>query len=269
MPSTPILIETPADTRAARRHSPARRTFAAALLVFAILIAAAASPPHRTPGADMHNLQLNEPMLEGWLEKSFAPSDAQFVPVDRHTDLLFEYLEQSRGSTGLFIAPGADPWRGARPTEWKAHAAAPGGIDLLRTDYAVPGATIRLLEGRNFLLLRATPTGPAASDMAHPKAFIESLLRTVVRSETGDHHWQFQLPDDLAGSARPRLISSMHAPPLKELASRHQRADILLYNGAVYFVFYKRIEQLEGFLPDDAWFSAPARAALAANHHTP
>ena len=50
--------------------------------------------------------------------------------------------------------------------------------------------------------------------------------------------------------------------------SRHQRMDILLCNGAIYLVFYKRIEQLEGLLPDDRWFSAPARAALAADRRT-
>jgi len=245
---------------------------AAGLLLFSIVTTVQASPPHRTPGADMHNLELNEPLLAGWLEKSWAVADAQFVPVDRHANLLFEYLEQSKGSTGVFLAPAADPWRGTKPTVWKAHAAEPGGIDLLRTEYAVAGANIVLLEGRNFLLVRATPIEPAlagATRLEHPKHFIERLLGNIVKTDTGDHHWRFQLPDDLVDSAQPRLISSEHAPPLKELESRHQRMDILLCDGAVYLVFYKRIEQLEGFLPDDRWFSAPARAALAADRRTP
>jgi hypothetical protein len=44
--------------------------------------------------------------------------------------------------------------------------------------------------------------------------------------------------------------------------SRHDRADILILEGEVHFLFYKKIEQLLEFLPGDEWFSPKARTDI-------
>lgn len=232
-------------------------------LFLLILFAVDANARCLTLGVDMQDLNLNEPILERWLKKTLAVADSQFVPTKDHAALLFEYLEQSKGTTSVFINASADPWRGAKAGEWRAHAAETGGIDLLRNEYSMAGTKLLLLEGFNFLLIRATPTESIPAH--HQRGAVGALIRSIVKTDSVDHHWQFQLPDDLGASQQPCLVSNVAAPPLRELNSRHDRADVLLWSGAVYFIFYKRIEQLEGFLPDDAWFSAPTRAALLAD----
>lgn len=234
-------------------------------LFLLILFAVDANARCLTSGVDMQDLNLNEPILERWLKKSLAVADSQFVPTQDHAALLFEYLEQSRGTTSVFINAPADPWRGAKAGEWRAHAAETGGIDLLKNEYSMAGTKLLLLEGFNFMLIRATPAQSVQAGANNQRDAVGALIRSIVKTDSADHHWQFQLPDDLGASQRPCLISNVAAPPLRDLNSRHERADILLWNGAVYFIFYKRIEQLEGFLPDDAWFSAPTRAALLAD----
>ena len=74
---------------------------------------------------------------------------------------------------------------------------------------------------------------------------------------------------DLDDSWNHRLISNRGAPPLEELATRHERADVLLLDGRVHFVFYKKIAQLVHFRPGDQWFDDDARRAIHAQHGKP
>jgi len=234
-------------------------------LVFLILLAVCEHGQCQQVGVKMQKLNLNEPFLENWLEQSLSLPESQFVPAQRHAALLFEYLEQSRGTTGVFLEKRADPWRGANAGEWKAHAANPGGIDLLRNEYTADGVKVLLLEGRNLMLIRAIPLGPSLAETKNKRELLNDMIKKIVKTNSLEHHWQFRLPNDLDTSWEQRLISNERAPQLRDLASRHERADILLWDGAVHFIFYKRIEQLESFLPSDTWFSAQTRATLNAD----
>jgi hypothetical protein len=92
--------------------------------------------------------------------------------------------------------------------------------------------------------------------------YVAGLIQTVIKADTPDHRWEFKLPADLDQSWNQRLISNSGARPIGDLQSRHDRADIYLLNESVYFIFYKKIDQLEDFPPDDEWFSPEARASL-------
>jgi hypothetical protein len=210
----------------------------------------------------VQNLNLNEPILERWIVKSLSIPDNQFVPIDAIADTLTEYQEQSRGNLSLFLKEEIDPYRGGKSGKWYAHVAEPGGIDLLRSDYQVAGLQLSIREGQNFVVLKAVSNTENLSAVNNKGDYITRLIERIVKTETVGHKWKFEIPNDINSSWQQRLITNKGASSIKELESRHDRADILLWNDALYFIFYKKIDQLEDFLPDDKWFNAEARAAI-------
>lgn len=211
----------------------------------------------------MQNLNLNEPILEQWLVRSQSVPDNFFAPAD--AVLLFEPLQQSKGTMGVFLKEEVDPYRGVEGVRWMAYAADPGGIDLLRSsEYVAAGLRFVITESRNFVIVKVTASDANATRPRNRQAYLTNLIQTVVNTETTSHRWQFALPTNLDTVWEGRLISNQGAPPISELQSRHDRADILILNDTVHFLFYKKVDQLEDFPPEDAWFGTQARAALRA-----
>jgi hypothetical protein len=210
----------------------------------------------------MQNLNLNEPVLEKWLTYCWSVPEEMFVPVEAHPKLLFRPLQESNGALGVFLKEEVDPFRGVEGVRWKAHAAEPSGIDLLKSVYQAAGLQVEITASRNFVIVKLAKLNETLAKSKNKRDYVESLVRVAMKTDSLDHHWKFQLPADLETSGDPQLISNAGAPTIKELASRHDRADILLLSGSVYFIFYKKVDQLVDFLPDAEWFSPEARAAI-------
>lgn len=218
----------------------------------------------------MQNLNLNEPLLERWLNGALLVPGSAFVPADAFPDLLFRPLLESKGVLGFFLKKEVDPYRDAQGVHWKAHAADPGGLDLLKSgEYEAAGLRLTITESRNVVIVEAARAGETLATAKSKRAYVDGLVQAVVQTDSEDQHWEFQLPGEIETAWEGRLISNKGASPLKDLESRHDRADILLLNGSVYFVFYKKIAQLENFLPDDQWFSPETRAAIAKKQGRP
>ena len=208
----------------------------------------------------MQVISLNDPVLDRWLNESICVPDESFVPLNGKDKLFFRPLQESKGSLGVFLKEEVDPFRGLTGTKWLVHAADPGGIDLLRSKYEAAKLHLAVTESINFVVVKAMPIGRSLSVVKDRQAILQGLIQSVVKTDTIDRQWKFSLPTDFTRD--PMLISSSGAPPLRDLQSRNDRADILLWHDAVYFVFYKKVEQLEGFPPEDRWFSPEARAAI-------
>jgi len=212
----------------------------------------------------LQNLNFNEPILERWVRGAFSVPDNLFVPVDTAPDLLFRPLEESKATIAFFLKEEVDPYRGVKDVRWTAHAAQQGGMDLLKSNYRAAGLRLAITEGCNVLFINISKVNESLGQSRSKRDYVDDLIKVAMKTETRDHHWEFQLPPDLDQSWNQRLISNRGASPIRDLQSRHDRADILLWNDSVYFIFYKKIDQLEDFLPDDQWFSPQARAALKA-----
>ncbi len=217
----------------------------------------------------MQNLSLNEPVLERWLTSSLFVPDNLFLPVDAYANLLFRPLQESRGTLGVFLKKEVDPYRGVQDVRWKAYAADPGGIDLLKSEYEAAALRLVITESVNFVIVKVSPLNENLTKSKGKQAYLADLIQTVVKTEAADHHWRFSLPEDLNASWDQRLISNVGAVPIRDVESRHDRADILIWNDSVYFMFYKKVDQLEGFLPGDKWFSSEARAAMRTSLNQP
>jgi hypothetical protein len=204
-----------------------------------------------------------EPALDRWLRGAVLAPEARPVPIDRKDPLLAPQFRQSRARMGLYLQPGADPYR-QTAVRWSAFAAPPGGIDFLRCvwmSHGMTGLPMELTEGINFVVLRVAP--PPEAPVPPATAWVRTLLAAVVAAETADHRWRFDLPADLALDGPPRLFTSLGAPAVRDIVLGDDRADLLVGGGETLFFFYKKIEQYVSFWPDDAWLSPAARAALA------
>ena len=234
----------------------------ALLLVFAFAVESDLTPS-KQKGELVQNLNLGEPLLERWLAGSLQLPDEAFVPVGDLADFLFRPLQESKGSLSVFLQPDVDPHRQPQGVRWQVHAADRGGIDLLRTDYDAHGVQLSLRENVNFVVLRASRLERSLSQ-ANTRDYVSGLIQAVVKTAGSNHHWVFELPQDLDARWEGRLISSENAVPLKDLGSRYDRADVLIWQGTVHFIFYKKADQREDFLPDDSWFTSQARAQIRA-----
>jgi hypothetical protein len=210
----------------------------------------------------MQPLSLNEPLLAQWLAYSFSMAEGSFLPIDRHADLFYRQLQESQGTASLFIKVDYDSHRGNQRVVWQAHAAAPGGIDLIRGEYDVGDLRLVVIESNNLLIVKTSPISAELSRRAGSRTYLENLIARLVEAETADHRWEFQIPTDFGASQAPVLVTNRGGSRVADLESRHDRADILVWNDSVYFIFYKKIPQLEFFQPGDKWFSPQARAAL-------
>jgi hypothetical protein len=213
----------------------------------------------------MSSLEVTDPLLKEWLTRLFSVPEDRFLGPETYGDLLTLPFHQSRAGIGSFLRPSVDPYRGAQGVQWKAHAGNPGGIDLLRCEYDADGLRLTLTESNNFLLVRAMKQGEEFSTARDRRQYLQEIVREAVNCDAFDHRWSFKIPGDVGAERATQLIPNAGSPPLvSAIQTRHDRADILIHEGKVYLVFYKKIAQLEDFLPPDQWFSAEARAAIRA-----
>lgn len=204
-----------------------------------------------------------EQRRQRWLIYALGALPETFVNVDDLGTLLVEPMYESSATAGLFLTEAADPHRGGKTVKWQAHAAEAGGIDLLRAGFAARGLEVQCWEGSNFLLMRVGRPEAPYRDAPEKHTWLERSIPVVVKLESALHRWQFAVPADAELLQHPRLANT-GAPPVAEIASRHDRVDVLILNGEVHFMFYKKIDQMMGFRPDDGWFSGAARVAIQA-----
>lgn len=204
----------------------------------------------------MPNPIVQDPMLEQWLRGALLLPDAPFTPIDPASSPLFARpLLESKGAVSVLLEERVDPHRGIPGVRWGAASAA--GMDLLRAHYQAAGLHLTLTESINFVFLRAGAAPPSGR-----RAYLEGLIRTVVKTNTVGHNWEFALPPEVENRWDSLLLSNRNAPPLGDLQSRHDRADLLLWEETAFFLFYKKVDQKEGFQRLDQWFSAEARNTL-------
>lgn len=208
------------------------------------------------------DLKLGEPRLESWLRMSLDIPADRFVSTAGLEELLVAPFRQSRAGMGFYLKKEVDPYRQPDPVSWTARAADPGGMDLLRCRYAAAGLRFELREGPSFLVVQAARISQDLAEAEDRRAYLRDLIATAMATDSGDHHWEFELPEDLDQDGSGRLITSLGAPDIRWLQAGEDRADVLVWSGEIYFLFYKKIRQYVNFRPDDEFFSPEARAAL-------
>jgi hypothetical protein len=203
----------------------------------------------------------DQPVFRRAVHAMLMPSTA-FAPVQPFSKELAEVWQASKGALSFFLMTEVDPYRGVDGVHWRARPAEHGGSDLLRSEYTSRGLRFTLTESINFVTLHVEGR-QSFKDVSDKNTFLAGLIVSVVRLSTQDHQWHFELPRDLDSTWNKRVIPNRGAPPLRDIQTRDDRADIVILNDSVYFVFYPKIAQLDGWPAEDRWFGPQAREALS------
>lgn len=208
----------------------------------------------------MTEVRLDEPLGDRWLRAALSIGEEGWVPAEPVADLLVPQMQASRGALGSFLVASVNPFQGGQEPRWRVHAASADGVDMLRCDYVAGDRSFTLYEGINFVIVRVGPVRALSEGL--DREDVTALIDAVVKRDSSDHSWSFDVPSDLG--TEPVHLSTRGAPPIARIQTRNDRADVVIAAGHAYFVFYKKVAQLEDFRPDDSWLSAPARRAVQA-----
>jgi hypothetical protein len=202
---------------------------------------------------------VDEPTVKAWVGPALAQPAAAFKPIEQadREKLLSAPLEESSGAASFFLNPDVDPYRGAKGGVWTVRRAP----DLIRCQYRAGELACVLTEGANFLCLEVTPKD--ALTPASLRKLVKRVAQLEVKSDGigQDRSWKVEVPDGVDLSKGAHRFGNPGAPPVLLVASRDDRIDVLVADGRVFVVFYKKIEQLVGFGPDD-WLDPAARKKL-------
>lgn len=157
-----------------------------------------------------------------------------FVEVAGVEGLPATALADSRLWCAEFFRPQADPYRKELRARHAFHAARGATFDFFRHEYEVGGMPVRVLESRNFTLIRV----PGA-DVSRVPGIAGSLLKL-----TGEFLFS---PKTDAFSTGP-FVHPM------SMGSWTQRVDGGVRGGELYVLCYKRIPQRLGFGSATGWF---------------
>lgn len=141
-----------------------------------------------------------------------------------------------------FYRPEAGPWNAKLRARRSYHVARPDTLDLLRHDYTVAGIDLEIVESRMFSLARVL-TSMRAGDAPQ---FAASILAPA---------WKFP-PVSEGGIASTN--PSAHPMMMK---SWTLRADAGIRRGVLWFLGFKRVEQILGYASPTTWFEEPYRKA--------
>ena len=186
----------------------------------------------------------------------------KYTPVRDFGELPPEALASSCFWCSSLFPSCADPHEPALSARVSVHVATAETLDLIKYDYLVNGISATLIEGRNFALLRvaresvdilALPPGERSAE-------IRRIAAAIFSGEGRPPVGTFALPKTIKEGSR--FSTAPSANPLF-LATWSDRIDGGIHRGGLYFLCYKRVPQLVGFLNAHAWFDE----AFRAQHH--
>lgn len=173
-------------------------------------------------------------LIADWWQAVEEARAEDFVEVAGVGKLPGAALADSRLWCAEFFRPEAIPYRKELRARHAFHVAREATFDFLRHEYEVGGMPVRVLESRNFTLLRI----PRA-DVSRVPEIAGSLLKL-----TGEFLFS------------PKTDSFSTGPfvhPMS-MSSWDQRVDGGVRGGELYFLCYKRVPQRMGFPSATGWF---------------
>lgn len=158
------------------------------------------------------------------------------------------------------LAAEASPYVKGRKVRTLAHAGHEGtdtmkvSIDLIRHQYEIDDLPVEVVEGRNFTLIRLAAGKVLQGTAAARAAEIHRLARKLLIQP-----WTFKLPaaidEGVRFSSNPEVIP--HCLP-----SWTERGDGGVRGGRLWFLCFRVIPDIAGFLSDLQWFPDDFREKL-------
>lgn len=193
-----------------------------------------------------------------WLDVAFRASRLGYTYVARANDLPAQARADSMFWANEVLLPEANPYTEARRARHGFHVATADTPDLLRHEYTAVGLAIILVEGRNFGLLKVERRCLDVLSLprkARARA-IDDVAARILRPDAGRPPI---FPFDAPVEEGSRTSTSPEIDPLL-MASSREREEAGICCGCVYFLYYKRVSQLAGFLSPTQWFEDEFRS---------
>jgi hypothetical protein len=191
-------------------------------------------------------------ILEHWLQQIERIPLDQFIPIADFAAFNSRARTESIYWCDVFLRQAANPHT---KTNLVQHGYLPAGkvnLDLLRHEVQSAGQHFTVFEGVNFLIVRllAQPSQPWTEKT------IDTTTSSVLNLTDAQHSWVFSYPPNLTDGT---LVSTAPAVDPSMMHSWFQRADVLLRQGRLYLICYKRYPSTMGFLHDAQWFEDHVR----------
>lgn len=182
---------------------------------------------------------------------------AEKTPVDRFQALAdFSKLPKRVHGDSItwcdrFFVDAANPYAPDNKAKHSYHVAGRVGFDLVRHEYSFKGTPLVVVEGVNFVAVTAKPPKFDATAPSTWAAAIDALAQQVLKPSASKQSWKFQYPQK---PAEGMVISTNSPLDPFEMSDWRDRADVVVRNGAIHFLLYKKRPELADFLHDGQWF---------------
>ena len=180
-----------------------------------------------------------------WLEAVERAPESGYIQVEG-ADWGTAHAE-SEGWCWDVFQRAASPYNPDLKVRRSFHAATEVTPDLVRHEYALESMPVEVIEGRNFLLLRV-PAPPGWEEVTR-------IARRILA-----HPWDFKSEGPLQEGAS---FSSNPEADLMSMGSWEDRADGGIRCGKLYFMCFKRTQQIMGYWAGEQWFEDGFRARLS------
>jgi len=201
-------------------------------------------------------------LIIAWLDAVDRATAAGFVRVERLDQLPAQARADSVHWAQYFFTDASSPHNPALQLAHSFHLARADTPDLVRHDYRAAALALRVVESRNytFVFIEQPPILETAAEKR--KAVVEQTAHAVLRMDDARwpqlaHTWRFVLPALVEEGTR---FSTRPTELPEGMPSWTSRVDGGVHHGELYFLCYKKRDQMQGFLNSQSWFDPEFRS---------
>lgn len=190
----------------------------------------------------------NEDIIFHWIELVEKVPSEDYILIKDFSSFPDPAKAESLMWSNWFFIEKASPHYSENKAKHSYYRAGRVGIDLLRHEYSFGGFNFLVREGINFTLLSVNlPTSEKIKNL------VEKISHATINMSDGEHQWRFHYPDKIIPKS---IISTNPEKDIFFMSSWSERADVIVQNEKLYFLFYKKYPRSPtiGFRHDAQWF---------------
>lgn len=194
-----------------------------------------------------------EARIDRWLAAIERADAKSWITLASADELPDEVRADSQYWCDMLLAEGVNPYDAA-DTVHACHLATEDTPDLLKHEFTAGGQALRVIDGRNFLVVE--PARPRFDVSGLPADMRASRILDLSRAVLRAPHAPGCIPSQVGDEAS--FCADEQADPLL-LGDPSSRCDGVVREGALRFLCYKKPSQLVGFASPEGWFDAAFR----------
>ncbi len=192
-------------------------------------------------------------IIQHWIDQIKRIPSGEFIAITDFSTLPSRARTESLYWSQQLFSERANPHAAANQAVHSYYPAGRVNLDVLRHQYVADGNSITAYEGINFLIARI----PAPGGKPWSREALAAVVQWGLNISGVSPPLVFRYPDKIAEGT---LVSSDPAVDPSMMQSWSNRVDLLVQDGSLYIIAYKRYPGALGFLHDGQWFEDPLRS---------